>query len=660
MLQEILLFFAVNFFLVLISFLISFALGFKKGTILVVSVFLIFISLIILFLTVLGGLSLMNAKNYVYAILSTAVLVSILARKHLTDFYHLFNSVKLWFFELSIYKKILCFFILPLIFILAVWAVRLAYTPVWDYDSIAYHMPFVASFLQHQSINKIYFPALSGPIGYYPSNLELLLVHVLLFFRYDSFLNVLNLFFTALFSFAFYLAAREFNAKPRLAILGALALITTPVFLRIIGTLKIDIFFTAIFACATLFLIRYIKQRQLGDLILFSASSGIFFGSRYLAIPYLIVPLALIFFFLTFSFVKFSKKRALFHFAVFILVFLVLGGFWYARNYIVTKNPIFPTHVALGGKIIFQGMAGGFSQELAPTSILNNLDSKQKIYKISGDFLSETGLSIILVLNFFIFVLVAFKTRSEEKISLTDYAKKIFPFAVFLVGLPVYLYFYISSPNTYLHILQNIRYVLPGLFLGILMTTFVASWPQENKMLRSYAMLAFAVIIIFNFVFFDIFPEAQMALGAKPQGQLASRDIFYKTLKNTYYGFWPVLDAMQWADKNLPPDASIGYSGFHFHYPLFGSELTKKINYITPGQCHDCNYYDFRNEGGNIFSNPDYETWLSNIAYYKSDYYVYYNQMGSPESEKNWLREHPEKFDLIYSIDNAFVYKIKS
>lgn len=565
------------------------------------------------------------------------------------------KDLKNFLFGLPLYQKI---FLLIIVFLFLFWLVRLAFVPVWDYDSIAYHMPFVANFIQKHTVNDIYFSALSGPIGYYPSNMEVLLTNFLLFFNFDSSLNALNLLFAFGLFLGFYLICRELNASKTVTFLGFFALFSMPVFLRLIGTLKIDVFFLFLFAALSLFLIRYLKTQSFADIFLFSLSSGLFLGSRYLAIPYVLLPLCIIFTFFIVRFVAGWQWRFATHFEVLILGILITGGYWYIRNFIAVNNPIYPTPVSFLGKKIFEGLGGSFSKELFSTSIISNFISPDIAAKIFGDYFIETGLALLLIAVFFVFLIAFLKNDWFKNRFSFEYFKKILLYCLFLIGVPLYLYFYISSPNSFVHLDQNIRYSLPALFLGVLMTIFIVFSGESNKLLKDAVAGLLILTIAANIFIFFAFPKPQMVLGAKIMQPLASRDAFYQKLEQTYSGFERILSVMQWMDKNIPQNAKIGYSGFHFHYPLFGQSLTREVNYITVNECHHCNYDNYQFSEGNIFVNPSFNAWLGNLCYYQTQYYVFYNQMGSPEPEKNWLKENPQSFELLYNIEGAAVYKI--
>jgi len=132
-------------------------------------------------------------------------------------------------------------------------------------------------------------------------------------------------------------------------------------------------------------------------------------------------------------------------------------------------------------------------------------------------------------------------------------------------------------------------------------------------------------------------------------------------MKSVYGQHTPLFSVMEWMDEHIPENAKIGFSGFQLHYPLFGRTLKRDVDYIAVNKCHGCNYHDYRSSGGNIFVNPEYSEWISNIQYYNKEYYVFFSKENTfPDTELHWLKEHPEVFKLLYNEKNAYIFKIKN
>ncbi len=647
MLISILFFLLINLIIVLSSILICFLLKIKNKLVFAIATIIVYFSLIIFTTTILGALSILTAKNYILLVIVFFILVLFLFFKKSQNLKNFIILIKKSLKNISFYEKILfCVAILLLIF----WMVRLAATPIWDYDSLAYHMPFAAQFIQDGSINNIYFTALSGPLGYYPSNIEIIFASYLLIFNYDSILHIINLFLIICSGFAIIAILRELKISLLTTIFAISTFLTIPVYLFQVGTLKIDNFFTFIFISIVLFLFRYYLERKFSDLLLFSLGCGIFIGSRYLAVPYILLPLLLILMIFIIDFVKKDKKLVVKNFIFSVLIMLILGGFWYIRNFLATGNPMFPTTISLFGHNIFSGLNDAFSGKgMMIASIFAHADNFTDIKNFLGRYLFETGFLVFVGFIFFVLFLAYIKNNFSKIKDLL--------FIFVIISIPLYFLYYICSPNSFVHLSQNIRYSLPFLFLCLLGIVYINK-KINKEFINKFLVYCFGGCVALNIFLMCLNNQPQNIFGINLNKKIPQREVFYNKLKSTHSGASDLFDAMNWIDNNINDNAKIGYSGFHLHYPLFGKNMKREIDYIATSKCFDCNYYDFKFSAGNIFINSDYNLWLSNINYYNKEYYVFYNQFGYPDPEKQWLKQHPDIFKLLYQSGNVAVYKI--
>ncbi|KKS69042.1 MAG: hypothetical protein UV40_C0035G0004 [Parcubacteria group bacterium GW2011_GWA1_42_7] len=678
-------------FLLFASAVASLVLKAKNGWFFVLSTFIISVSIATFILTGLGIFNAMTAGNYFLAVLFLLILSIVWMFWRKKEIFEAANDLKNYIKGLGPIRVSIAVLLLA---ILLFWGARLAATPIWDYDSIAYHLPFTANFIQEESAREIYFSALSGPIGYYPSGFEILAAHFLIFFKADSLLNALNLIFAALTFLAFFLIGRELKAAKFVSLAAALAFASMPLFLSQIGTLKIDIFFTLVFGALILFLIRYVKENKFADALMFGLCSGLMLGSRYLAVPYLTLPWVV--FLISPLLCKrrvgedfknslhykippnlpFLKGGKTINFLTAIFSAFLIGGYWYARNWILTGNPIFPTEVSLFDKQIFEGLGASFSSGIFATSILDNVKTWQGI-KLLDHYFVQTGLVLFATFWAIVFLpLVFWRSSSTSFLSFprkrgSRLKKNLDPrlrgddnfLLIFLSGLLLffsflfYIYLYVKAPYTFIHFDQNIRYSMPALFLGLAVVLLV-SGALKSKWFNLGAILVLLLISGFNVWLFIKYPQPNFTFGSDLK-EFGKRDVFYLNLQNVYTGFWPVIETMGYLDGIAPKDAKIGYSGFHFHYPLFGPDLARRVDYIAVNKCFKCDYLDYKKEEGNIFVRPDFDSWLANLRRYQKEYYIFYPQGGYPEYEWKWLADNPKMFELLYRVEDAYLYKIK-
>ncbi len=647
-----LLFLATNLGLAIVALIAVALLNVRKVGAFALAAFVAYLALVVSILTVLGATGKLTVGNYAaaVAVLTIAAVVTAgrsvwpVALAFVRRAAHPFQLINLWRSAAIILVAA----------VLGIWLVRLAASPIWDYDAIAYHLPFTAQFLQTGSIVAPPFGPLSGPIGYYPANLEVLSASVLSFGLPDSYLNAANLIFAVFLVLAIWLIGRELAVPRTISALAALAFVTVPVLFRQIGTTKIDIPFTFLFAALILFLIRYLKRQYLSDLVFFSAAAGLFVGMRYLGVPYLMLPALAAFVSFIVQFVRpASRRQALAHLAVFLVVTAALGGFWYFRNLALTGNPVFPTPVRVGGFTVFEGLRPDFGAELSSLSLLAQAPRLNKTMLLR-EFFNETGVLFAALAVFLPMLAVAFVLSWREK----RLERRIL-FGALLAAVPIYFFFYVAAPFTAIHFHQNIRYALPALLVGTLAVLAVVRAAAPSRLCTWYAAAVLAAAILLNSRLLWMYPQPTFILGATPGSAYGHGDEFYRRLNTFYGGSTPALNAMAWADEHVPVDAKIAYGGFDFHYPLYGPALRRDVDYIITRPCVRCNFYDLKSVGGNIFAEPSREAWTQNLRQYGKEYYVFFNQFHYREPEEQWLQEMPQRFELLYDREGAYIYRVK-
>lgn len=647
-----LLFLVTNLGLAIVALIIVALLKVRKLGAFVLAAFVAYVSLIVLILTALGAVGKLTLGNYVAAVFVLAAGVLMAAGRFVWPAALAFvRRAAQPFQPINLWRSAAVILIAA---VLGIWLVRLAASPIWDYDAIAYHLPFTAKFLQTGSIAAPPFGPLSGPIGYYPANLEVLSANVLAFGLPDSYLNAANLIFALFLVVAIWLIGRELAVPRTISVLAALAFVTVPVLFRQIGTTKIDIPFTFLFAALVFFLIRYLKRQYISDLVFFSAAAGLFVGMRYLGVPYLMVPAFAVFVSLIVQFVRpASRRQALTHLVVFFVITAALGGFWYFRNLALTGNPVFPTPVRVGGFTLFEGLRSDFGVELSSLSLLAQASRLNKTMLLR-EFFNETGVLFAALAVFLPMLAIAFVLSWREK----RLERRIL-FGSLLVAAPIYFFFYVASPFTAIHFHQNIRYALPALLIGTLAVMATVRAAAPSRLFAWYAAAVLIVAIVFNIRLLWMYPQPTFILGATPGTAVGHGDEFYRRLNTFYGGSTPALNAMAWVDEHLPVDAKIAYGGFDFHYPLYGPALRRDADYIITRPCVRCNFYDLKSVGGNVFAEPSREAWLENLRQYGKDYYVFFNQFHYREPEEQWLKDMPQRFELLYDREGAYIYKVK-
>lgn len=646
---------------------------------LVLSIFTLYIAEILLIEILLGSFGTLFQTNVATFVYGWTIVTTLILHKNIFKRFQIEHKTKL-----------------PIITIIAV------FTPIalalfifffnnmlqipMEYDSAAYHLPFVAKWLQTGSLLHPYFTAFSSSIGYYPSTYELLDLWTAIPFKSDFFFNLLNFPILILLTFTIYKICQNFKISKNISIISAGLLLYMPLFLKQAGTPLVDAFFALAFALSIYFIQEIIKnKKQALDLICLGLSLGFLIGSKYLGIPYSLI---LIILFLIFC----HKPKAVL--ITFFSLFLT-GSFFYIRNWLATGNPIFPVEIKLLGHVIFSGYQG-LNDVIDSTALIHHLSNFADLNKLRALLYQQIGPQIYLIflslgLNFFIIIFELFRKN----------LKKILPLIFLTLGGLIYFYLYLKSPYTYQQEFENIRYAVPFFVIGCLNIAWLANYfkklkylfyfgafalfsynfthlihfsPPEIKLTSTYQLYISFLAISFAFLFYSLVHKKFLislfsliiGLGFFFQVSLytaTERENLIPYFTNLLFSNKPSIDniiqASQWINQNAP-NAKIAYSSFNYHYHLFGRNLQREVDYININSCQNCDYYNFRNVKDGIRSNPDYENWLKNLAAQHKEYLILDTKFTPNVNpyEFDWANTHPEKFTQVWQKDNTYIYKI--
>ncbi len=281
--------------------------------------------------------------------------------------------------------------------------------PPLSWDSLTYHAFLPARWVQLGELAPFAAPGCMDTARAYPINLELLVAWVLLPFKTDLFVNMVNLPVMAWGAVAMYALARELGAAPRLAVWAPALFCFSPAIWALITTQYTDVLVASTIISGLLFLVRYTRTSCDRDLLFAAASFGLAVGTKYTAITLTgIVLLFLIGRTLVLRYgvallrtrsvgpprptqntknsahcelvrgaapnpVRFStercgvkapktarpqtgrllRRRAKLFSAV-AIVAIATGGYQYIRNWIELGNPVYPYRAAIAGHVVFE------------------------------------------------------------------------------------------------------------------------------------------------------------------------------------------------------------------------------------------------------------------------------------------------------------------
>ncbi|PKL37134.1 hypothetical protein CVV38_04605 [Candidatus Peregrinibacteria bacterium HGW-Peregrinibacteria-1] len=687
---------------------------------LLISLFILFCSQIILIQILLGVFEVLTYTNIAIATYSLFVVLVMLLGKGVV------RNLKI---ELVLKDRpsflLISLIFGPILFLLFAKFFNAALQIPLEYDSVAYHLPFIAEWLQSGSLNELYYSAFAGPISYYPSNYELLDLWTFLPFGNDFFANLLNFPLFVVLGIVIWRILRNLGIDQNTAIIATAIPFYMPIFLHQAGLPLVDLFFALTFAMSIFFLqeIYNSKEEKYSDFLFFGLSMGLFIGTKYLGLVYgaLVVVLLILV-----SLYRFKRKeiKLLKAGSIAITGVLLTGSFFYIRNWIDSGNPLFPVDITLFGMNILEGYKGaGVNEMLVNTSLIHNLDSFSAIKDKIVKFFYITGpyglISIVLPLVIFLeLIITGFYKKIIRGIPVSRSSLAV-P-AVLGATLLIYFYLYLKAPYTFRDFFPNIRYAMPFLILGTIVTGYVVN---KLKFFKKTFYLFTVITFVLSFLFLIFDPPASISytdrilidysvlvkhkgilasfiiallafLYACQVGCLKSKDI---TLRHTitallivasfvgtyrffdfgykerevsreyaaskYFGedqtLMDIIHASEWLNQNAP-QSKIAYSGFNFHYYLYGRNFSREVDYVNINECTDCRYFDYRDSENSIRRDPAYQNWLQNLAEHEKEYLVV-NPISTPgvrSYELEWAQENPENFEKVFNVNDIYIYKV--
>ncbi|MFB8793766.1 MAG: hypothetical protein U7126_05945 [Microcoleus sp.] len=230
---------------------------------------------------------------------------------------------------------------------------NLATKPTTNYDSLWFHLPVIARWYQTGSLTLL--DAAGNWIfdheqaRVYPYNWHVLSALCLIPFREDFLTAFPLLIAWVIEGISVYLLSIKFGATRIHGMAASSLVLTVPMMLNQVNTMHPDLPLAAIFTVALYWGLSYYKSRELSELSLFLASTGMLAGIKITGLVYaasLLGGLAI----LEIKRFAFNQKSTqaqfrILHFIKPVLLcglacFLLLGSFWYTRNLLHINHPV--------------------------------------------------------------------------------------------------------------------------------------------------------------------------------------------------------------------------------------------------------------------------------------------------------------------------------
>ena len=237
--------------------------------------------------------------------------------------------------------------VLAVSFVVADWATRTVdayHHGMTTVDTLWYHLPLAARFVQEGSITPTHFLDLELVTAFYPANSELFHGLGILLMGNDVLSPLVNLGWLALALLAGWCVGRPFGAGV-LTLCGVAALMATP---SLVATQPgggyDDIVGLALLLASAAVLINSRSTRgrdRLVGVVIAALAAGLALGTKLtFVIPITALTIGV--------FVVARRGKRLLEGAVWLLCVALTGSFWYVRNWVAVGNPIPSVHLKVG------------------------------------------------------------------------------------------------------------------------------------------------------------------------------------------------------------------------------------------------------------------------------------------------------------------------
>jgi hypothetical protein len=538
--------------------------------------------------------------------------------------------------------------ILGILFFVAI-AIFAYVTPVFDIDSLAYHLPIVTQLIKTGSIFDVFHAGFVGPNTYFPANHEALQAFLTMLTGTSRFNFLPTLLGIFLFTASLSHMARKEKLNRAFIFLTVLAVASVPFLFSELLHFQVDLFLFCLFGSLVALLFSAFQNRDHRDMAKVFLLIGLVIGTKYNGIMQALVLLPVALGAMWF-FRKWLKRIWWYP-----LLALLTGAIWYIRNWIITGNPIYPFGVNFGF-FRFEGH-DVFLQDMADSSILHAIFQNGMLSTFSAIFrnvyfenlMGGIGFLLLFFVAFLLLGMFIFFIKHRKKINLTPLFLFLALFYLFLGETLAYF----QSPYTFRYFEATIRY--SSAIFALIPVTFVLA-----AVYSKFARLAIGIFAIFFFSYnmlfhsFIIDRDHQALLFGK-----ISKDEFLGKKWNDYPELLRHLQILR--NRNDKKENTIALTGMT-PYGLFGREGLNAM-YVNIDGCLPCKYHDYRSEKKSVRAFPDKKKWKEALAARSVDYLMvgrtHYRDGGQKLFEEVWANEDRARFKKLLATEKYALYKVK-
>jgi hypothetical protein len=271
------------------------------------------------------------------------------------------------------------------------WLVFIGYLfPSYTWDGLWYHLPIVGNIIQSGAIQEN--PAnfmIDTFINIFPKNMELFFLWNVIFLKSDIITDLSQLPFTIIGVITIYSIAVKLKIKERYALYSSFLFFFTPIIILQSTTNYIDVAVSVLFLITINFLL-YGSPDNNGPstapgrhdrgtpLLLAGITAGILLGSKGSGLLFAVILSIAVFIQEAvkhrrhiYGTASDLKSRVINHsirpYIMYLLLpMLLMGSYWYIKNWVLYNNPVYPMEISLFNKTIFKGLYKGIIDPAPP------------------------------------------------------------------------------------------------------------------------------------------------------------------------------------------------------------------------------------------------------------------------------------------------------
>jgi hypothetical protein len=344
-------------------------------------------------------------------------------------------------------SDIILLILLSLLMIKIGWLIFIGYLfPSYTWDSLMYHLPIVGNIMQSGAImeNPANFE-IDTFINIFPKNMELFFLWNIIFLKNSSITDLSQLLFAIVGILTTYSIALKLDIREKSALYSSFLFFFTPIVILQINTNYIDIAVSVLL----LITINYLLYESLSvsngpspivkkddrkfPLFLAGITAGILLGSKGSGPLFAIIISTAI---IIQEFLKHQRQISFtnsaesfetvkgsvpFYITCFFFPLILLGSYWYIKNWVLYGNPVYPMEIAFFNVTLFKGLYKKMLDPLPPlienstyfTRLFNVWMERVEFYLYDSRLSGFGPLWVILLLPSLVFASISSAIRKR-------------------------------------------------------------------------------------------------------------------------------------------------------------------------------------------------------------------------------------------------------